>query len=223
MAAGGHSFWVDQRAADALAPLRVLRAGWRMWRPTYGRVAAISCLHRNSYKDIGHLRNGDLSVRRYLKGPGRPGAFEVCGLGLGEREGDPVDVLVQPAGVGAGVGTEAAVGLLGAALEDVEAVVEALARVGAGHDVAVVGPGGVAEQAAAGQPSQVEPVVITIEGEVAVAEHLVLGLVALAGDPQGRGEQGPGGGGGQEGVDDVAARGHRPTLGIPGVADGPLH
>ena len=80
-------------------------------------------------------------------------------LGLGEGERDPVDVLVQPASVGAGVGTEGAVGLLGAALQHVEAVVEALAWVGAGDDVAVVGPGRVAEQAAAGQPSQVEPVV----------------------------------------------------------------
>src|SRR5215208_4924340 len=116
-----------------------------------------------------------------FEGPGVSGAFEVCGAVSGDGEGDAVDVLVQSAGVGAGVGTKGAVGLLGAALQDVKAVIEALTRVGAGHHVTVVGPGRVAEQAATGKPGQVEPVVVPIEGKVAVAEHLILGLVALTG------------------------------------------
>src|SRR5215216_5681558 len=164
-----------------------------------GRQAPTSCCrgcHANWPGWVWWLL-GMVSVMTGLAHPRRPrdnpGPSRSVEPWLGQGERDPVDVLVQSAGVGAGVGTEGAVGLLGAALQDVEAVIEALTRVGAGHDVAVVGPGRVAEQAATGQPGQVEPVVVTVEGKVAVAEHLVLGLVALTGDPQGRGERGPGG------------------------------
>src|SRR5829696_10353142 len=53
-----------------------------------------------------------------------PGPSRSVGVGLGDGEGDAVDVLVQSAGVGAGVGTKGAVGLLGAALQDIKAVIE---------------------------------------------------------------------------------------------------
>src|SRR5829696_5905212 len=156
--------WAPARSPTCHSMLPRLLAIWPWWA-----VGGRGCL-------------GDDAARSCSKTRDDPGPSRSVGVGLGDGEGDAVDVLVQPAGVGAGVGAEGAVGLLGAALQDVEAVIEALARVGAGHDVAVVGPSRVADQAAAGESGQVEPVVVPIEGEVAVAEHLVLGLVALARD-----------------------------------------
>src|SRR5436305_10448382 len=59
-----------------------------------------------------------------------------------------VDVLVEPAGPRAGVGGEASVGILGAALVDVGGVVvgvASLARAATGEDVAPVAAGSVCE------------------------------------------------------------------------------
>src|SRR5713101_4032950 len=102
------------------------------------------------------------------------------------RRGGAVDVLVEAARVGTGVGAPDAGGQVKcAALGDIGAsffIGAALAGVGAGDGVAAVGPGGEGESAGRGDRE-----VIAAEGDRAVAELLEIGGGGKCGDTRGGG------------------------------------